>query len=109
MKALTAIVELRTLASEIAQFPDVREYYWALMLESLVTKAQSIDTNQQNQSILLASVVADRLIHFQDEWDLAKIEWTTWEDRPLRFVRRRKEEEELSLRVIHQMSICKTK
>ena len=68
-KALVVVNGLRSLALEVADYEDVREYYWGLLLDSLLGSALAErGSSRWLRSLLLASVLCTRVRRFGMAW-----------------------------------------
>jgi hypothetical protein len=64
-KTLTTIQGLRTLAHEVIQIQDQREYLWGLLLDALfVSLLHEEPTIQQERALILSAVLCNRLEHW---------------------------------------------
>ncbi len=77
-KALKTISKLRALARQHTKLTDAREYLYGLLFNMMFRAAMIYKTNpQKNQRpLLLASLICDRLDHWDTPWALAKINLT---------------------------------
>ncbi len=73
-KALKTISKLRSLARQHTKITDAREYLYGLLFNMMFRAAMIHKTNpRKNQRpLLLASLICDRLDHWDDTWSLAK-------------------------------------
>lgn len=72
IKAFTAVRSIRRAAFEIFEFTDMREYYWALLMETLIsgTDPRLVPSIRQ-RSLLSASIICERL----QLWNRPQGEW----------------------------------
>lgn len=71
-KAFIAVCSIRRAAHRIAGLTDMREYYWALLMETLISATDSrIASAAQQRAILSASIICERL----DLWNRPQREW----------------------------------
>jgi len=65
-KALQTIQSLRALAHRSIQIPDMREYYWGLLLDALfVALLRTTPTFQQERALILSAVLCERLEYWE--------------------------------------------
>lgn len=68
-KAAEVVSGLRAIAADVTGFKDMREYYWGLLLVSLLSSSNARgDWPQRGRAMLLAAVAAGRLEHWHEHW-----------------------------------------
>lgn len=68
-KAAAVVSGLRAMAADVTGFRDMREYYWGLLLVSLLSSTITHkDSPQRGRAMLLAAVVASRLEQWHEHW-----------------------------------------
>lgn len=68
-KAAVVVAGLREMASNVTGFKDMREYYWGLLLDSLMGSSLAHkDSLQRDRSQLLAAVISKRLEDWNEQW-----------------------------------------
>jgi hypothetical protein len=68
-RAAAVVSGLRAIAGRVTGFQDMREYYWGLLLDALLgSSLVRQGSAQRKRCMLLASVVASRLEHWNERW-----------------------------------------
>lgn len=81
-KAVEVIAGLRKMAANVTLFIDMREYYWGLLLDSLLgSSLAQKDSPQKSRSMLFAAVVAHRLENWNAQWPPDWARRHGWRDR----------------------------
>ncbi len=77
-KALKTISRLRFLARQHAKLTDAREYLYGLLFNMMFRAAMIYKTNpsKNHRPLFLASLICDRLDHWDTPWELAEMNLT---------------------------------
>ncbi len=71
-RAFTAITRLRRLAGERIRYPDLRDYFWGLLYQTIfVATLSNLSDAARGQAKLSAALICERLgdgIHLRDPW-----------------------------------------
>lgn len=68
-KAFSIVAGLRQIAHEATGFRDMREYYWALLCESLfVATHKRLPEKTQDRALLSAALICERLARWREPW-----------------------------------------
>lgn len=68
-KAAEVVSGLRAMAADVTGFRDMREYYWGLLLVSLLSASiTDKDSPERGRAMLLAAVAAGCLEHWHEHW-----------------------------------------
>jgi hypothetical protein len=69
LKAFSVVAGLRQVAHEVTGSRDLREYYWALLCESLfVATHKRLPEKTQDRALLSAALICERLARWQEPW-----------------------------------------
>lgn len=68
-KAFSVVAGLRQVVHEATGFRDMREYYWALLCESLfVATHKRLPEKTQDRALLSAALICERLARWGEPW-----------------------------------------
>jgi len=68
-KAYSVVAGLRQVAHEVTGFRDMREYYWALLCDSLfVATHEQLPEKTQERALLSAALICERLAQWREPW-----------------------------------------
>jgi hypothetical protein len=73
-KCLEVIQGLRSMAYELTSYNDMREYYWGLLFDTIFSVFSSDQgTEKWGRGLVFASILCERLSHWNDEWPTAGV------------------------------------